>query len=115
MTITGTTPETPVLKLVARHPAALHPPQRHHRTVGRRGVFIIAPVAAQEQAVTLAQRVRTLTESSWIDTENGTLGVTLSIGIAMIRDRESAAALVKRADIAMFTAKTTGRNRTACG
>jgi PleD family two-component response regulator len=43
------------------------------------------------------------------------LGVTLSIGVAMIRDRKSAAALVKRADIAMFTAKTTGRNRTACG
>jgi diguanylate cyclase (GGDEF)-like protein len=49
--------------------------------------------------------------SGWLDTDGRTITVTVSIGIALIGQGETAAELLERADTAMYTAKTSGRNR----
>jgi two-component system cell cycle response regulator len=47
-----------------------------------------------------------------IELAGQTVGVTISIGVAMSRDSsETADALLRAADIAMYVAKNEGRNR----
>jgi diguanylate cyclase (GGDEF)-like protein len=104
-----------VLKLVA---ATLSGCLRANDTVGRWGgeeFLVLAQVADQQQAMALGERLRNLVASPWIDADGARISVTLSIGVAVIGTGESAHTLVDRADTAMFTAKTAGRNRTALG
>ncbi len=104
-----------VLQLVA---ATMRDCLRPTDTVGRWGgeeFLIVAPITVPDEALALAERVRNLVASGWIDLDSIQVSVTLSIGVAVTDGTESATTLIDRADTAMITAKTAGRNRTALG
>jgi diguanylate cyclase (GGDEF)-like protein len=64
------------------------------------------------QARAVAERIRTEIARVVVDTEKGPLSVTESIGIACYpEDGRDRAALIERADLALYHAKHTGRNR----
>ena len=69
---------------------------------------VILPGCAAEEAVRVAERLRT-----GIAGEDAPLPVTASVGVAaMHRNATDAEGLVKAADAALYKAKSTGRNRT---
>lgn len=63
----------------------------------------------------LAERLRFAIEQHLMVTDAGSIPITISVGLAVtIPDaREDAASLIRRADGALYEAKTTGRNRVA--
>lgn len=74
----------------------------------------IMPMTNASQAFVLAERCRTqIAEASFTHAGNQ-VNVTVSIGIATINEHDTLESLIKRADIAMYHAKGTGRNRTIC-
>jgi two-component system, cell cycle response regulator len=68
-----------------------------------------------EGALRLAERIREDVGRLEIPTDKGPLSVTMSIGVAAFPDdsREQAQ-LIERADLALYSAKETGRNRVVC-
>jgi diguanylate cyclase (GGDEF)-like protein len=69
------------------------------RNVGRR------------QLTYLGNRLRTLVEASYIQTESEKLRVSISIGATLVCDSDSMDTLIKRADILLYESKKAGRNR----
>jgi diguanylate cyclase (GGDEF)-like protein len=62
----------------------------------------------------LAERIRRAVADEPIHTEAGPVSVTVSLGVAeSTADTQDLAALLKRADAALYEAKQTGRNRVA--
>lgn len=86
--------------------------------IGRYGgeeFVVILPQTDAQQAYQLAERIRMNAAAIRIATPKGDAAVTLSLGIAEIRynaPNESAEAIIRRADEAMYNAKQAGRNRT---
>jgi diguanylate cyclase (GGDEF)-like protein len=64
-----------------------------------------------EEAPMLAERVRSAVERMEIDLEEHVHRQTISVGVAVLENRESAARFLKRADDALYQAKRSGRNR----
>jgi diguanylate cyclase (GGDEF)-like protein len=64
-------------------------------------------VQAQQTAERLRQQVATLSPSSL------STAITISIGVSKNQENDDVAALVQRADAAMYAAKERGRNRVA--
>ena len=64
-----------------------------------------------------AERVRMLTENSWIQRGDAQIRVTVSVGATMALPNETAVDVVDRADAFMYASKKGGRNRvtTDCG
>jgi two-component system cell cycle response regulator len=88
---------------------------RGYDRVGRFGgeeFLVVAPGCGHENSLTLSERVRDSIGNSPIQTPQGPLAVTCSLGAAVARPRENAAALIARADAALYRAKASGRNRT---
>jgi diguanylate cyclase (GGDEF)-like protein/PAS domain S-box-containing protein len=71
---------------------------------------IIAPNVTAESLGIMAERLRMLVESSWIDLEGDRLSVTASFGGAISRSGESAKDVVGRADKQVYACKEAGRN-----
>jgi diguanylate cyclase (GGDEF)-like protein len=71
--------------------------------------LVLLPGASLRQAALVAERVRAAVEG---DVGAG-VAVTVSVGVARQRAKESCEALVKRADEALYRAKEQGRNRVA--
>ncbi len=92
-----------------------------HDTVARVGgeeFAIIIPNAAPAEAVSIADQIRKQLEAKkWVVGSSGApLGVvTASFGVAQLRADEGAAELLKRADEALYRAKSEGRNRVVVG
>jgi diguanylate cyclase (GGDEF)-like protein len=64
------------------------------------------------QAKAVADRIRTEISKVVVDTEKGPLSVTESVGVATFPDDgRDRATLIERADLALYHAKHTGRNR----
>jgi diguanylate cyclase (GGDEF)-like protein len=64
------------------------------------------------QARAVAERIRTEIQKVVVDTDKGPLSVTESIGVAAFPDDgRDRATLIERADLALYHAKHTGRNR----
>ncbi|MBJ7332187.1 MAG: diguanylate cyclase [Solirubrobacteraceae bacterium] len=65
-----------------------------------------------ESAIVLGERLRTAIESSPVVTCEGEISVTVSVGIALMRETDTELAdTLNRADTALYEAKRTGRNR----
>lgn len=97
-----------VIKTVATLAAAL--PGYVGRIGGEEFVAVVA-AADEGHARTLGERLRRSAAAAQIDTGTVLLGVTLSVGVAVIHDAQPLDFLLKRADIALYQAKSGGRNR----
>ncbi len=80
--------------------------------VGGEEFVVLSPGADLASALLLAERVRTTVEATplLIDDQALTLTVSVGVAIAALDDRDGAA-LLKRADAALYAAKRAGRNR----
>lgn len=77
---------------------------------------ILLPDTAETGALFLAEKLRADVEASSVRHEGATIQVTISVGVATINaptryGPEVEADLIRRADEAMYEAKTSGRNR----
>jgi two-component system, cell cycle response regulator len=59
-----------------------------------------------------AERLRVAIQDSRIEAPDGPLGITISLGVAEHVVGQSVDQLLKNADVALYAAKTSGRNRT---
>jgi diguanylate cyclase (GGDEF)-like protein len=103
-----------VLAMVAKTTMlSIRPTDLSARYGGEEFVVLLAGVGI-DLAWIVAERLRRAIESEKIVVEDGTLlpPVTISLGIAEVRDDDSADSVLKRADTAMYKAKNSGRNRT---
>ncbi|MCA1989308.1 MAG: diguanylate cyclase, partial [Desulfarculus sp.] len=73
---------------------------------------VILPASDLEGARLVAERVRAGMERGLFrETSAATAEVTLSLGVARLRDDEDAHGLVARADLALYRAKAAGKNQ----
>jgi diguanylate cyclase (GGDEF)-like protein len=83
--------------------------------VGRYGgdeLAVLLPETDLEAAVIAAQRIRASIDAGSVDCERGSIPVTISIGVASGAGCNDLAALLHRADEALYEAKQAGRNTT---
>jgi diguanylate cyclase (GGDEF)-like protein len=85
--------------------------------------LVVAPGTRPENALNLAERLRSQAEAAAVESENGLVSYTLSIGVAGLEiqdlsnrlehaDAEAIAlSLIGEVDVAMYAAKAGGRNR----
>ncbi|NEU13726.1 PleD family two-component system response regulator [Methylobacterium sp. BTF04] len=81
---------------------------------GGEEIVIILPDAEADGAYTIAERIRERIEATpfSIQRDTRTVTVTVSIGVAWRRAEDAGAAdMLKRADLALYRAKSSGRNR----
>jgi two-component system, cell cycle response regulator len=102
-----------VLRIIAQK---MHSMARSYDTIGRFGgeeFLFVLPECCIECAVTFAERLRSLISTDSIDTPEGMIPVTISLGVAASRKdgRRDGHSLVKAADGALYKAKENGRNR----
>jgi diguanylate cyclase (GGDEF)-like protein len=66
----------------------------------------------QSTALMLAERIRKAIEISTIDSDGGAIPATVSIGVALLDERDrDVQDMIARSDQGLYTAKKTGRNR----
>ncbi|HEX2769324.1 MAG TPA: diguanylate cyclase [Geobacteraceae bacterium] len=93
----------------------MHSLMRSYDSIGRFGgdeFLIILPECCLEWAAGFAERLRLSISSDSIDTPEGMIPVTISLGVASSNQerKEDAEFLVKAADEALYRAKENGRN-----
>jgi len=71
---------------------------------------IILPAVEGDEACEAVERTRQAIAATTVGYEAKSLHVTVSCGAAQVRENESAAALIKRADKALYASKGAGRN-----
>lgn len=80
--------------------------------LGGEEFVLVLPGAGREQALDRAEQVRREVAAGRHALDGETVGVTVSVGVAVCpADGTSAAALLEAADRALYTAKATGRDR----
>lgn len=89
---------------------------RSYDYVGRYGgeeFLFVLPGCGRQSAEALAERVRLCISSESMDTPEGMIPVTISLGVAVSckEKRLDANSVVKAADLALYRAKEHGRNR----
>ena len=102
-----------ILKTVAR---LYHDSVRATDLVARYGgeeFAVMMPETGLEDAITFAEKIRSLIESTEIDTQAGPLKITVSLGVASVPHSKIATAkdLIIAADKALYRAKRNGRNQ----
>jgi two-component system cell cycle response regulator len=81
---------------------------------GGEEIVMVVPGAELPDARAIAERIRERIEATPFAIEGGTrdIGVTVSVGVSVRRPTDSSPAdLLKRADTALYRAKSSGRNR----
>ena len=104
-----------VLKTVAN---TLRNTVRKSDLIGRWGgeEFIAILTAVNEADLQMvAEKIRILVEQSVMNTEVGSLHVTISVGATLIRAGDSIVGLMSRADELMYCSKRNGKNRVSLG
>ncbi len=102
-----------VLKATA---ARIESAVREKDVIGRYGgeEFIIVLIdKSLNQAVDIAERIRTQIEFNPINTHNSTIRMTISLGVAQAHLNDNSDQLIARADAALYRAKNNGRNQIA--
>lgn len=74
---------------------------------------ILLPRTTLDDAVMVAERMRTAIEGQRVKTERALVSLTASFGVTTIRPDDSTVTLLARAEDALRTAKDAGRNRVA--
>ncbi|HKA44261.1 MAG TPA: diguanylate cyclase [Burkholderiales bacterium] len=90
---------------------------RNQDELGRMGgeeFAVLLPETGQASAAAAAERIRRAVETTPAQYENAQIPMTVSFGVACWKSSaESADALLRRADTALYAAKSAGRNRVA--
>ena len=68
-----------------------------------------------EEAVQYAEWIRKRVEETKITFEEITISVTLSLGVAILREENIPDGMIRRADQALYQAKILGKNRVCVG
>lgn len=76
---------------------------------------VLLPVRSRLEAQSIAERVREIVELSPFETKTGEIRVTVSIGVAFHREDTTLEDDLARADMCLYEAKHTGRNRVVTG
>lgn len=76
---------------------------------------ILLPETNRDGAVEFAERLRKLVEGLTLEYNNIKFNITISFGVAELRDDPASADFIKRADEALYVAKETGRNKVCFG
>lgn len=101
-----------VLRLTSERMLSL---MRSYDFVGRYGgeeFLIILPGCDQQGAVALAERLRQSVSDMGMNTPEGIIPVTISLGVTLSDpERQDMDSLIKSADSALYQAKKNGRNR----
>ncbi len=102
-----------VLRIIS---GKMHSLMRSYDSIGRYGgeeFLMILTECCRESAVTFAERVRSSISLDRIDTSEGLIPVTISLGVATSceEQRHDRLSLVRSADAALYRAKKNGRNR----
>lgn len=71
---------------------------------------LLLPIVTVETLSGMAERLRALIESSWLDNNGSSIFVTVSMGGAVSSKGESGADIIARADAQMYRSKESGRN-----
>lgn len=79
--------------------------------VGGEEFALLMPHTEADGALMLAGRLRAAFEAGHASTDSGPIGVTASIGVAVLRPEDDLETLYARADAALYAAKQGGRNR----
>jgi diguanylate cyclase (GGDEF)-like protein len=94
---------------------ALRSKKRASDIVGRLGgeeFALLLPEMSLDSAYAAADRLRIAVADTTITAEEGTISVTVSVGVSITDDgMDGIAELLKEADVALYDAKRTGRNR----
>lgn len=74
---------------------------------------LILPHIQQDKAFAISERIRKSIEESEFKTSSGTIRVTISIGLFMLTasENKSVSESIEKADMALYHAKQTGRNK----
>ncbi len=72
---------------------------------------VLMPLTSTTEAAALAERLRSRVENLRPSTDSGRVDVTISLGVAMHRQAETLADTIKKADVSLYEAKESGRNR----
>jgi diguanylate cyclase (GGDEF)-like protein len=84
----------------------------HFGRLGGEEFVCVLPETDAAEAMQIAERLRAAVEAVTIDTPQGPLRFTISIGLALLKPRHAGwQDLLKEADVAMYQAKEGGRNR----
>lgn len=73
--------------------------------------LILLPATGNEDALTVAEKIRNKVNGKRFATSATTLTITISLGIAVFRNDTEPGEVIKRADQALYRAKENGRNR----
>ena len=80
--------------------------------IGGEEFGIVLPETTLQDAFTIAERLRKTVENTVIETTNDSFSLTISIGVATMKDGSSTVeAVIKDADDALYEAKDEGRNK----
>lgn len=91
---------------------------RAYDMVGRWGgeeFLAIIRFAGEEQLRSVAEKLRTMVESSFLSYGEEELRVTITLGATLVRPGDTFDSLIKRADQLMYQGKQAGRNRVYYG
>ncbi|MGB9081791.1 MAG: diguanylate cyclase [Desulfuromonadaceae bacterium] len=102
-----------VLRVIAQK---MHSMARAYDAIGRFGgeeFLFVLPECCMDCAITFAERLRSCISMEGIDTPEGMIPVTISLGVASsgTEVRWDVHSLVKAADTSLYKAKENGRNR----
>lgn len=75
--------------------------------IGGEEFAIIVPESNLSQAVNIAEKYRVLTEKSDFDVGHN---LTISAGVSQVKEQDNEESLFKRSDLALYKAKSSGRN-----
>lgn len=72
--------------------------------------LLLLPMTKSEDAMGLAERISKTVEKRRYAYEKAELGVTLTLGVSIIRSGDTVASMIHKADVVMYQGKRTGRN-----
>jgi len=72
---------------------------------------VVLPHTDSSAAIKIARRIHAAVAAEPVETDDGVLSVTVSMGVATAEDGWNPKSLMDRADAALYEAKRTGRNR----